>query len=48
MGQVFIRANRTKNATKMLEHVYSVDPKYKKVKSLLESLKSPKNGKNGN
>ena len=38
MGQVFIRASRTGNASKVLGYVNSVDPNYKKVKSLLESL----------
>ena len=43
MGQVFIRASRTGNAAKVLGYVNSVDPNYKKVKSLLESLeKKPK------
>ena len=43
MGQVFIRASRTENAAKVLGYVNSVDPNYKKVKSLLESLeKKPK------
>jgi len=39
MGQVFIKASRTRNAVKVLNHVYSVDPNYKKVQSLLKSLK---------
>lgn len=39
MGQVFMRANRTKNASTMLEHIHSVDPNFKKVKSMLKSLK---------
>ncbi len=39
MGQVFIRANRSKNAKEVLQHVYTTDPAFKKVKSLLSSLK---------
>jgi tetratricopeptide (TPR) repeat protein len=39
MGQVFIRANRTGNASTVLGYVSSVDPDYKKVRSLLDSLK---------
>ena len=39
MGQVFIKANRTKNAVIVLSHVHSVDPGYKKAKGLLDSLK---------
>eukprot|EP00828_Plagiopyla_frontata_P031221 TRINITY_DN4105_c0_g1_i3.p2 TRINITY_DN4105_c0_g1~~TRINITY_DN4105_c0_g1_i3.p2 ORF type:complete len:235 (+),score=84.22 TRINITY_DN4105_c0_g1_i3:134-838(+) len=43
MGQVFIRASRTGNAAKILGYVNSVDPNYKKVRSLLDSLeKRPK------
>jgi len=39
MGQVFIKANRTKNAKMVLTHVFSVNPKYKSVQKLLEMLK---------
>ncbi|MDC0335640.1 tetratricopeptide repeat protein [Pseudodesulfovibrio sp.] len=38
MGQVFIRANRTKNAKKVLQYIFTTNPKYKKVSSLLASL----------
>ncbi len=40
MGKVFIRANRIKNAKRVLQHIHSVQPSYKKVKSLLESIKT--------
>lgn len=40
MGQVFIRANRPKNAAKVLGHIQQVQPGYKKVKSLLASIKA--------
>ncbi len=39
MGQVFIKANRTRNAAIVLSHVHLVDSGYKKVQSLLNSLK---------
>lgn len=39
MGQVFIKASRPKNAVTVLSHVYAVDPEFKKVKALLDSLK---------
>lgn len=39
MGQVFIRASRNKNAVTVLSHVHSVDPDFKKVRELLDSLK---------
>ncbi len=39
MGQIFIRANQNRNATTVLEHIHEVDPSYKKVKTLLNSLK---------
>jgi len=38
MGQVFIKANRTKNAILVLNHVYSQDQDYKNIKALLKSL----------
>lgn len=39
MGQVFIKANRIRGASTVLSHVYSQDPEYKNVQSLLKSLK---------
>ena len=39
MGQVFIRAQRMGNAATVLHYVHSQDPNFKKVKSLLKSLK---------
>lgn len=38
MGQVFIRAKRITSAATVLNHVNTVKPGYKKVKSLLKSL----------
>ncbi|QJB56864.1 tetratricopeptide repeat protein [Pseudodesulfovibrio sp. zrk46] len=42
MGQIFMKANRLRNAARVLEDVYSVDPNYKKVGELLKSLKEKK------
>ena len=39
MGQVFLKASRTKNAATVLNYVLSVDSDYKKAKELLDSIK---------
>ncbi len=39
IGQVFIRADKKKDAVTVLKHVHGVDPNFKKVKTLLKSLK---------
>lgn len=39
MGQVFMKANRSKNAKLVLTHVHKVDPNYKSVTKLLGMLK---------
>ncbi len=39
IGQVFIRADKKKDAVTVLTHIHDVDPSFKKVKTLLKSLK---------
>ena len=39
MGQVFIKAEKKKNALLVLRYVYSEDPTYKKVEKVLNSIK---------
>lgn len=45
MGQVFLRATRMKNATVMFNHVKNIDPNYKKIQALLDSMQKPKKKK---